>query len=56
MFPDGGQGGDRAILSVLTTFFNALPESIVEYSWVQLVARRENPVARTNRNMKTFEL
>lgn len=56
MFPAGRQGGNRAILSALITFLNVLPESILGCSWVQLVARRENPVARSNRDMKTLEL
>lgn len=56
MFPARGQGGDRASLSVLTTFFNVLPESALECSWVKLVARRGNPVARSNLNIKTFEV
>lgn len=42
IFPAGSQGGDRTILTVLTTFFNVLPVSILGCSWVQLVAKREN--------------
>lgn len=42
MFPAGRQGGGRAILLVLTIFFNVLPVSILGCSWVQLVAKREN--------------
>lgn len=56
MFPTGGQGGDRAILFVLPTFLNVLPESVLECNWVKLVARREKPVARSNLSIKTFEL
>lgn len=49
-------GGNRAILSVLITFFNVLPESILGCRWIQVIAGRENPVARSNWDMKTFEL